>query len=81
MRKITDRQLKYLNILLSEAFGEANRKTYLWLFYKTKSSRDLDVETASEIIEKFVPDNNEREKHIGQAQNKIYEFLGQKTLL
>ena len=79
MRSITPRQIKYLNILLSEAFGE-NRKLYLKLFYKVDSSRDLSLYQASEIIEKFVPDNGKRDENVRSALGKIYECLGQRKL-
>lgn len=78
-RKITSRQLVYLNILLSNVFGE-NRKLYLELFYKVDSSKDLSFEQAHEIIEKFVPENPDLKMEIDVSLRKIYKHLGQREL-
>ena len=80
MDPITPKQLKYLNILLVNAFGKENRLTYLQLFYQIRSSKNLTKELASEIIERFVDDNPEREKNVALAKERIYEFLGQTRL-
>jgi len=45
-----------------------------------ESSKDLSFEQASEIIEKFVPDNENRKRNIGEAIEKINELNGQKKL-
>lgn len=78
-RPITKRQLKYLNILLSKAFG-GYRKIYLKEFCEVDSSKDLTLLEASEQIEKFVPDNPEREKNIAEAKEKILKSVGQGVL-
>lgn len=80
MRLITEKQLIYLNILLKNALGKENRRVYLKLFYQVKSSKELTLEQASEIISKFVSDNPDREKEIEIAKDKIYEHLGQRRL-
>jgi len=77
---ITDRQLKYLNILLNRYFGD-NRKLYLKMFYEVDSSKELSKFQASEIIEKFVDDNKDKDKNIALVQNEIYKKLGQQSLL
>jgi hypothetical protein len=77
---ITERQLQYLNILLNRYFGD-NRKLYLSLFYDKESSKDLSVLEASEIIEKFVDENPDKDKNISMALNEIYKKQGQKSLL
>ena len=69
-RKITEKQLVYLNILLNNAFGE-NRKLYLKLNYEIDSSKDLDFDQAHEIIEKFIPENPEMEKNVDISLRKI----------
>jgi hypothetical protein len=81
IRSITERQLKYLNILLTKNLGEENRKLYLEIFYNINSSKKLDLLQASEIIEKFHPDNPDREKEVAEVMNKIYEKIGQKKLI
>ena len=78
--EISARQLKYLNILLSNAFGEGFRKQYLKHFYNVNSSKDLTRLQASEIIEKFVPDNQDCKKNIGKAIEKLNELSGQRKL-
>ncbi len=80
MITITEKQLKYLNILLTQSFGEFNRKIYLKHFYKVESSKDLSKEKASEIIEKFVDDNPKKYENIAIAMEKIYELIGQRKL-
>lgn len=80
MDLITDKQLKYLNILLVSAFGKDNRIFYLRLFHRVRSSKHLSKELASEIIGKFVDDNPDKEKNIVEAKERIYEFLGQTKL-
>ena len=80
MEQITEKQLRYLNILLTDAFN-GYRKTYLKIFWNVDSSKNLTKEMASVIIEQFLPDNQEREQHIAQSQQKIYESLGQQKLL
>jgi len=79
-KPITDRQLKYLNILLNRYFG-GNRKIYLDLFYQVDSSKKLSLLQASEIIEQFVDENPEKDKNVAKALNKIYVKLGQQSLL
>jgi len=81
MKPITERQLKYLNILLTDCFGDYDRKIYLKVFYKVDSSKNLTLLQASEIIEKFVPDNENRNKEISIAIEKINEMKGQAKLL
>jgi hypothetical protein len=81
VRLITARQLKYLNILLTKNLGEENRLMYLDIFYNVDSSKKLSVSQASEIIEKFFPENPEREKEVALAMEKIYEKIGQKKLI
>lgn len=81
IRSITERQLKYLNILLTKNLGEENRKLYLEIFYNIDSSKKLDKFQASEIIEKFSPDNPDQEKEVAEAMQKIYEKIGQKKLI
>lgn len=78
---ITEKQLKYLNILLTDSFGSQNRKLYLKIFYKVDSSKEITKEQASEIIEKFVDSNPEREKEVAIGLEKIYESLGQQRLI
>ena len=80
MENITDKQLRFLNILLTDAFN-GHRKTYLKLYWNVESSKDLSIEMASVIIEQFLSDNPKREGHIAQAKAKIYESLGQQKLL
>lgn len=75
---ITDKQLKYMNIILSQTFGE-NRKLFLKLFYKVDSSKDLTKDQASEIIELFIGPN--AAKYKAEAMDKIYEALGQQRLI
>ncbi len=77
---ITEKQLKYLNILLVENLGEQYRKTYLKIFWNVDSSKDLTKEQAHQIIEMFIDENPEREKNKAVALNKIYEALGQRKL-
>jgi len=77
----TDRQIMYLNILLTRELGENNRKLYLDLFYNVNSSKKLTLLQASEIIEKFNQDNKERNNEISKAMEKILEKQGQKKLL
>ena len=79
-RKITERQLTYLNILLDKAFGH-NRKLYLKEFCGVESSKDLTLLEASDIIERFVPKNENREKNIANARHKMMIMSGQKTLI
>jgi thymidylate synthase len=80
MRKITERQLKYANILMSKEFGEL-RKVFLKEEYNVDSSKDLTFEQAHEIISNLVPDNENREKYIGSQKEKLLKAIGQKTLL
>jgi len=80
MERITEKQLRYLNILLTEAFN-GHRKTYLKLFWNVDSSKDLTKEMASVIIEQYLPDNPKRDQNITDHQGKIYESLGQQKLL
>ena len=80
MERITDKQLRYLNILLTDAFNK-HRKTYLKLFWNVDSSKDLSKEMASVIIEQYLPDNPKRDQNIADHQIKIYESLGQQKLL
>lgn len=77
---ITDRQLKYLNILLTKNLGEQHRKIYLKIFWKVSSSKLLTKYQASEIIEKFVEENPMREENKAIALSKIYRELGQRDL-
>ena len=78
---LTDRQLKYLNILLTQCIGEYFRKQYLKHFYNVDSSKHLTKDQASEIIERVAPDNENREKNVAQIIEKINELNGQKKLL
>ena len=80
MRSASDKQVRYLNILVVKNLGHQHRKLYLKLFYKVDSSKELTVNQASEIIEKFVEENPMREKHKALALHKIYRELGQKEL-
>ena len=79
MDQITEKQLRFLNILLTDAFN-AYRKTYLKIYWNVESSKDLTKEMASVIIEQFLSDNPDREQKIAEAKEKIYESLGQKKL-
>ena len=76
-RSITDRQLKYLNALLSETLGRSGRKIYLQEEYDVDSSKDLTLEEASEIISKFVKDNPTRDINIDEAERIVAEASGQ----
>ena len=78
--RVTDKQLKYLNILLVQAFGKENRKTYLKLFCKVNSSKILSKDMASDVIGKFVSENPDRELNIASAMEKILEVSGQTKL-
>lgn len=77
---ITERQLKYLNILLIKNLGDQHRKIYLKLFYNVDSSKLLTKYQASEIIEKFVEENPMREENKAIALSRIYRELGQRDL-
>lgn len=81
MKPATDRQIMYLNILLSRELGENNRKMYLDLFYNVDSSKKLDLLQASEIIEKFNPDNKNKDNEVAIAMEKILEKQGQQKLI
>jgi len=76
---ITEKQLVYMNIILSETF-QNYRKLYLKLFYGVDTSKDLTRNEASEIIERFHEENEERDKNIAIAMEKIYEHIGQKNI-
>ena len=76
---ISPRQLKYLNILLSEHFQQ-NRKLYLKLFWKVDSSKDLTKDQASKIIEKFI-EGPDTLRNVAEANSRIYEALGQQKLI
>lgn len=77
---ITDKQLKYLNILLVKALGVDHRKLYLKLFWKVDSSKDLTMDQASEIIGMFIEENPAFEKNKAVALSRIYKELGQQEL-
>ena len=51
------------------------------MFYGADSSKELTLDEASEIIEKFGPENPEKQKNISSAFNQIYEAQGQQKLL
>ena len=78
--KITDAQLKYLNILLTENIGADYRKIYLKIFYEVSSSKLLTKFQASEIISKFTDDNPNKELNKAVVLKKIYKELGQKDI-
>ena len=75
----TKPQLTKLNILLIEAFGEAQRKNYLKATYGVDSSKDLTFDEASEIIERF--ESDDREFWIKQGHADIKEEIGQESLI
>ena len=77
---ITDKQLKYLNILLVKAVGDDHRKLYLKLFWKVDSSKDLTIDQASNIIEMFIEENPAFEKNKAVVLSRIYKELGQQEL-
>ena len=76
----TEKQIRFLNILISANLGSEYRKTYLKLFYKVDSSKQLTKEEAHRIIEDFLDDNPDREKNKAIAMEKIYTALGQQKL-
>ncbi len=76
---ISPRQLKYLNILLTEHFGQ-NRKLYLKLFWNVDSSKSLTKDQAHIIIEKFVP-GPDTITNVAEANERIYEAQGQQKLI
>lgn len=76
----TQKQIRFLNILISANLGPEYRKLYLKLFYKVDSSKDLTKEQASEIIEKYLNDNPDKERNVAIAMERIYKALGQQKL-
>ncbi len=76
-RKITSRQRKYLDTLLDEHFKE-NKRLYLRLFHKINSLRELSLEQASKMIDRFAPGNVEADLNVSEALEKIYEHTGKK---
>ena len=80
-RGITERQLMYVNILLSKAVGDHRRKIYLDKFWGKESSKDLTFDEAHEIIEALNPDNADRDKKIAEINQRLNIEMGQKQLL
>jgi hypothetical protein len=80
MRQASERQIKYVNILLIKLLGEEWRKDYLSHFYKVSSSKDLNFDQAHEIIEKFNPDNEKCNQNASIVLEKLSEIKGQGKL-
>lgn len=79
-RKITPKQRKYLNFLLSKHF-EGDRNLYLRLSYEVNSLRELSFEQAGEMIDKFSPSNVDVDLNVSEAFEKIEKHTGRKKLL
>lgn len=75
---ITDRQKKYLTMLMSKEFG-SNRKVIYKTLFGVSSSSDLTKDQASELIETLAPDSRD-ESRVSDWKTLVQESLGQTSL-
>ena len=78
MKPITERQQKYLVALMSNFFGN-NRRIVLEEKFGVSSTKDLNIEQASDMIEILHPDTGDA-KEVQRLKEIINERIGQKTL-